>query len=196
MSLRPTPRALGVLASVLAVGVLSGCGQGAETGGGSQGNEAEAHREGLAIPFEGVEYNVLITRQLNVKDPEDRGYLIGDEPGPGFAAYGVFMEVCNRGDEPRLPASTFRIVDSQENTYEPRVLEEENVFSYDARELQAGRCIPETGSLADSAPTSGALMVFDLPLEAVENRPIELEIQQGFDPEAGAPKTEHIELDI
>jgi len=196
MHLRPRLRALGVIASVLAVAVVPGCGEGAETGGGSLGNEAEAHREGLAIPFEGIEYNVLITRQLNVKDAEDRGYLIGAEPGPGFAAYGVFLEACNRSEEPKVATSTFRIVDSQDNTYEPRVLEDENVFSYDSRELQAGECIPETGSLADTAPTSGALMVFDLPLEAVENRPIELEIEQGFDLEAGEPKTEHIELDI
>ena len=196
MHLRPCPRPLGATACLAALAVLVGCGEATPTGGGSQGNEAEAHREGLAIPFEGVEYNVLITRQLNVKDPEDRGYLIGSEPGPGFAAYGVFLEACNRGGEPRRAASTFRIVDSQHNTYEPRILEEENVFSYDARELQAGECIPQTGSLADAAPTSGALMVFDLPLEAVENRPIELEIEQGFDLEHGAPKTEHIELDI
>lgn len=196
MHLRSRPRALGVIVYVLTVVVLAGCGEGASSGGGSQGNEAEAHREGLAIPFEGVEYNVLITRQLNVKDAEDRGYLIGNEPGPGYAAYGVFLEACNRSSEPRVAASTFRIVDSQENTYEPRILEDENVFSYDARELKAGQCIPETGSLADSAPTSGALMVFDLPLDAVENRPIELEIEQGFDLEAGGPKTEHIELDI
>ncbi len=197
MHLRPRLRALGVIACVLALAVLTGCGEATPTGGGSQGSgEGEAHREGLAIPFEGVEYNVLITRQLNVMDAEDRGYLIGNEPGPGYAAYGVFLEACNRGDEPKAATSTFRIVDSQDNTYEPRVLEDENVFSYEAHELQAGQCIPETGSLADSAPTSGALMVFDLPLAAVENRPLELEIEQGFDLEAGAPKTEHIELDI
>ena len=184
--------------ALLAAAALAACGEETPTGGGSQGNEAEAHREGLAIPFEGLEYNVLITRQLNVRDPEDRGYLIGPEPKPGFAAYGVFLQACNAGDggPPRPAASTFRIKDSQGNEYEPRELGDDNVFAYEARDLGPHQCIPEVGSLADNSPTGGALMVFELPLEAVENRPLELEILQGFDPETAAPKVERIELDI
>ena len=191
-------RAACAVALVVTASAVAGCGEETPTGGGSQGSEHEAHREGLAIPFEGLEYNVLITRQLNVHDPEDRGYLIGPESPPGSAAYGVFLRACNTEEkgEPRTAASTFRIVDSQGNHYEPRRLEPDNVFAYRSRELGPRQCIPTIGSLADNSPTGGALLVFELPQEAVENRPLELEILQGFDVEAGAQKAARVELDI
>ena len=45
-------------------------------------------------------------------------------------------------------------------------------------------CIPEAGSVAQLGPTAGSMLLFRLPLENTENRPLELEIEG---PERRAP---------
>jgi hypothetical protein len=55
-------------------------------------------------------------------------------------------------------------------------VDEENVFQYHPAALKPGECIPEVGSLAQQGPTAGAMLPFEFPLEAGENRPLELEI--------------------
>jgi hypothetical protein len=69
------------------------------------------------------------------------------------------------------------------------VLPPTNVFAYRARPLEKGDCIPASGSAASTAPTSGALLVFRLPVAATENRPLELSISVGGE-------TRKFELDI
>ncbi len=68
-------------------------------------------------------------------------------------------------------------MDTQGNEYEPLEAEEENDFQYHAQELEPGACIPEEGSLAQQGPTAGSMLPFLFPLEAGENRPLELEIR-------------------
>ena len=145
--------------------------------------EGEALREGLAVKVGGIEYTVYITRELNPALPDDRGYWQGEEAKPGFALYGVFLEACNRSeDDDELDDGTyeatddFTVVDTQGNEYEPLEPDEDNVFHYKAGPVEPGSCIPELGSLAQQAPTGGALLPFEFPLEAGENRPLELEI--------------------
>ena len=157
----------------------------------------EAHREGLALPLEGITYNVFITRQLNVEDVEDRGYVeeVREAP-PGTSYYGVFLEACNVSEEPLQSASEFKVVDTAGNEFEPLELDEENPFAYHPTRLEPGDCVPEAGSVASGASTSGALLIFEIPLESVENRPLELEVVDGFDIAAGEPNRLIFELDI
>jgi hypothetical protein len=125
--------------------------------------------------------------------------------------FGVFVQVCNEetdgtpmaAREPRVQkiAATdgeegelefggdFEIEDSRGNKFEPLVLPPSNVFAYRARPLEKGDCIPEAGSAAATAPTSGALLVFRLPVAATENRPLELSVSVGGE-------TRKFELDI
>ena len=145
--------------------------------------EGEPLREGLAVKVDGIEYTVYITRELNPALPDDRGYWQGDEAEPGFALYGVFLQACNRSDDDdELEDGTYEatddltVVDTQGNEYEPLEVDEENVFHYHAGPVEPGQCIPETGSLAQQGPTAGAMLPFEFPLEAGENRPLELEI--------------------
>jgi hypothetical protein len=149
------------------------------------GEEGDVFREGLAEPLGGLTYNVYITRQLNLRDPEDRGYFQGPDPGRQFGYYGVFIEVCNDSEESRSAAADFKIVDTQGNEYLPIELPEQNLFAYRPRSVPPNECIPETGSTADTAPTGGALLLFKLSTQTVENRPLELEIRRP--PETGAP---------
>ena len=146
-------------------------------------DEGEPLREGLAVKVGGIEYTVYITRELNPSLPDDKGYWQGPEAKPGFALYGVFLQACNRSeDDDALTDDTyeatddFTVRDTQGNEYEPLEVDENNVFHYHAGPVEPGTCIPEKGSLAQQGPTGGAMVPFLFPLEAGENRPLELEI--------------------
>jgi hypothetical protein len=169
--------------AVLALTGLAACGNADEHPG-----VEEPAREGLAIPVDGVDYNVFITRQLNPEIQPDVSYYEG-EASEGNTLYGVFVQVCNNGDEPAEPIDEFHIRDNQGTEIEQLELPEENVFAYRATELQPGECIPEDGSINQLGPTAGALLVFEMPLETTENRPLELEIE-------GAEETKAVELDL
>ena len=158
--------------------------------------EGAALREGLSVRVGGIEYTVYITRELNPRLPDDRGYWQGAEAEPGFALYGVFIQACNRSDEDdqleesAYPATEdFVVVDTQGNEFEPLEGEEDNVFQYHADAIEPGQCIPRVGSLAQQGPTGGAMLPFEFPLETLENRPLELEIRGGGEEAA-------VELDL
>lgn len=136
----------------------------------------EPAREGLAIDLEGVDYNVFITRQLNPRVPPDGAY-VEEEPAPGQTLYGVFIQACNPSDEEHITAEDFVMHDNQENSFEPEELPRENQFAYVPRTLAPKECIPEAGSVAQLGPTAGSMLLFQLPLEVTENRPMELEIE-------------------
>jgi hypothetical protein len=137
----------------------------------------EPAREGLALELDGVEYNVFITRQLNIKVPPDDAYFDGPEPKKDETLYGVFIQVCNRSKEAHQTVDSFRIKDNQGNEFEPEALPEDNQFAYHPAELLSQECIPKTGSVAQLGPSAGAMLLFRLPLQNTEYRPLELEIQ-------------------
>lgn len=134
----------------------------------------EPAREGLAIDIGGIDYNVFLTRQLNLNIPPDKAYYEGPAAKPGHLLYGLFIHVCNRGEETLPTAEEFVVEDNQGNEFEPIELPEDNAFAYNAKELQPQECIPQDGSVAQLGPTAGAMLLFDFPLEATENRPLEL----------------------
>jgi hypothetical protein len=181
-----------LLCALAALLLLSGCGE--------NPRENDASREGLPEEVGKLEYNVYITRELNVRDVGDSGYYRGPEAPPGFALYGVFLTVCNEetsSDTPSIPSATdFTIIDTQGNRFKSLPIPEENIFGYHARQLKHNTCIPKEGSLAASTPTAGALLVFKLPITTLENRPLDLEIVAPPDPETGEKETGRIELDV
>jgi hypothetical protein len=135
-------------------------------------------REGLAVELDGVEYNVFITRQLNPRVAPDNAYVEeGEDAEEGETLYGVFLQVCNRSDDSHETVDEFKIVDTQGNEFEPEELPEDNQFAYQARELLPHECIPEVGSVAQLGPTAGAMLLFRLPLDNTEYRPLELEVE-------------------
>jgi hypothetical protein len=137
----------------------------------------EPAREGLALELDGVEYNVFITRQLNTKITPDKAYFDGPEAKKGETLYGVFIQVCNRSKDSHQTSDAFKIKDNQGNEFEPEMLPADNAFAYHGRELAPNECIPESGSVAQLGPTSGSMLLFRLPLQNTEYRPLELEIQ-------------------
>lgn len=170
---------------------LTACGHPSEEAG-----LEEPAREGLAIPIAGAEYNVFITRQLNLDVVPDDALYEGPPPGKDQTLYGVFIQVCNREDEAVHSAEHFRVVDAQENEFEPVELPEDNAFAYNAKQLGPDECIPEVGSVAQQGPTAGSMLLFKLPLSITENRPLELEIEGPFDAAKGKRETRTVELDL
>jgi hypothetical protein len=160
--------------------------------------EHDAGREGLPEEIGHIEYNVYITRELNLRDVEDQGYYRGKEAPPGFALYGVFLTACNPETEVEsphwLPASRFKIEDSAGNTFTPTSIPKENLFAYRAKPLKHEACIPEPGSLSAASPSNGAMLLFQLPLDALENRPLNLIITSP--PQDGVRDEGRIELDV
>jgi hypothetical protein len=161
-------RRLTLAACVLALGV-TGCGD-------EEPGVDEPAREGLALELDGVNYNIFITRQLNPRVPPDGAYVTDAAP-PGEALYGIFIQVCNPSDEPRETVSEFVLHDNQRNRFEPEELPEDNPFAYSPRTLNPDECIPEAGSVAQLGPSAGSMLLFQLPLENTENRPLELELE-------------------
>jgi hypothetical protein len=183
--------ALACALAIVAIGGLSACGKEEEHG--------EPRREGLRVELGGLEYNVFLTRQLNLATASDKAYYNGEPAGPGRALYGVFLETCNRGDGgAHRSADLFVVTDNQENEFEPVEIEPDNPFAYRPRVLAERECIPAIGSPAQLGPTGGAMLLFDLPLEATENRPLELHISApvGDDPQSGVREEAIVELDI
>jgi hypothetical protein len=177
--------AIAAAACLLAALLVSGCKSSRPEG---------VSREGLYEDVAGLDYNVFITRELNIRDAEDRDYYRGPEAPPGQALYGVFVQVCNHGHGYRYPDTKFVMEDNQGNEFEPLPLPKDNVFAYRPRRLSSGACIPEQGSAAASGPTAGALLLFKVPLTALENRPLELRVEAP--PGSEPPREKTIELDI
>ncbi|MEA2362152.1 MAG: hypothetical protein QOD71_1297 [Thermoleophilaceae bacterium] len=136
----------------------------------------EPAREGLAIEMEGVDYTIFITRELNPRITPDSAYVSTEAPS-GQALYGVFLKTCNISKDERTTATEFTVRDNQDNTFHPEPLPDDNQFAYAGRTLDPQECIPEAGSVAQLGPTAGAMLLFQLPLENTENRPLELEIE-------------------
>ena len=172
-------------ATFLALALLPALALGA-CGGHKKG---ETLREGLDAKVNGVVYTVFITRELNVRDVEDRAYYPGPEAPPGSALYGIFLQACNQAKSFRGSVSDFRVIDSQGVVFKPQPVPKDNIFAYRPRNLQPGGCIPEKGSIPSDAATGGAMLLFKLPLANTENRPLELEIN-------GQGDHARVELDI
>jgi hypothetical protein len=172
MPARMPRRFLMLLCLAVLAGGLTACGNKDE----EQGVDEPA-REGLALDLDGLDYNVFITRELNIKIPPDDAYFEGPEPKKGETLYGVFIQVCNNSEDARQTVDSFRIKDNQGNEFEPEELPEDNQFAYHAGELLPDECMPEAGSVAQLGPSAGLMLLFRLPLANTEYRPLELEIQ-------------------
>jgi hypothetical protein len=186
---RPTVAACAL--AVTAVLSFAACGKPSEEAG-----IAEPAREGLAIPIGGVDYNVFITRQLNPEIVPDNAFYKGPDPGKDQTLYGVFLQACNNGKRAQRTAESFKVVDNQDNEFEPLPLPKDNQFAYQPRRLGPHECIPEAGSVAQLGPTAASMLLFKFPLDTTENRPLELEITAPFDASRSKRESRKIELDL
>ncbi len=198
------PRRVLVLLCLLALSLgASACGEESEAEKSEAsikgtGTPGEAFREGLAEELDGLEYNVFITRQLNPAITPDQAFYKGPEPGKDKTLYGIFVQVCNHEKEAArsVPAEKFILRDSQEEEFLPKPLSRENDFAYNQRTLQPNECIPADGSVAQQTSAAGALLLYELPVETIENRPLKLEIEGSYNLMHGKHGKLDFELDF
>jgi hypothetical protein len=166
------------VAAALAVGV-AGCG---DTTAKRVGDS-----EAIYLDLNHLKYQVQVSREMNVHDPEDINYLIGLAPAeralaPNQAWFGVWLAVYNRTKQTHLSAASFTVTDTQGNVYRPVALGEVNQFAYRQRNVERDDQIPRMGSVAYYAPTGGSLLLFKLNFASFDNRPLTLRITDPVNP--------------
>ena len=185
-----------LLAAVLALG-LSACGNEETEDETYQSENAQvAETEGIYLELGEVKYQVQISRQLNPLISEDRDYFAGiSESDLDIAKdelwFGVWMRVENESEETIERASRFTITDTQENEYVPVRIGEPNPFAYRPGPTEGEELYPLPDSPAGERAPNGSLLLFKIKRVSLDNRPLELEIE---DPEGGEPAI--VNLDV
>jgi hypothetical protein len=180
-----------LVSAVAGAGLLaSGCGQPHEV-------RTVGETEGLYLDINHLRYQVQISRVLNENDPDDRDYLAGvpesERPGPGETYFGVFLRVQNTTEDTSAEtADEFEIVDTVEESYEPLELAEENIWAYRPTTLGPGDILPSENSAQFVGTTRGALLLFVLGVDTLQNRPLEFEIHSPTNPD----ETGIVDLDV
>lgn len=167
---------------VLAVAlVVGGCGNKEET-------RTTAATEGPYLDVGDLKYQVQISRILNPADIDDANNLrnlpAGTLPPKGNEAwFGVWIRVENTDSSKPLPtASEFEIRDTQGNVYKPYA-QVGNPFAYTPIErLGHGEVLPDSNGPAGFSPIQGALLLFKLTTDTLQNRPLEFRITSPSNP--------------
>jgi hypothetical protein len=153
--------------------------------------------EAAYLDVGGLKYQVQISRALNPRDAEDRGYLTGVGPGDQQLTsketwFAVFVRVQNTSGQPHPTASDYTITDTQGTVFRPVPLSAVNLFAYRPGTLGPKGIIPIADSAPAEGPIQGSLLLFKIPFANLENRPLELEIKSPQAP----PESASVALDI
>lgn len=151
----------------------------------SEGPTTQGESEAVYVDVGELEYQVQTTRQLNPSDAADRAYLVGVPPeerqlAPGETFYGVWIRVENETERNHQAATRFEVVDARENVYEPIPLAPENAYAYSLRQpptVQPMGTLPSANSPAGEGTINGLLLLYKLPSQALQFRPLDLIIQ-------------------
>jgi hypothetical protein len=159
--------------------LLAGCGD-------KESDVKFAETEGVTVTVAGLDYQVQLSRFLNPGSIDDDEYLMGlpggaTLPGGDEIWFGVWMRVKNYSGGTLTPTSTFTIKDTEGNEYHPVPLPATNVFRYAPQPLLQSQVLPVPNSAAASGPIQGSLILFRLKSDSLQNRPLELEIEQSGD---------------
>lgn len=139
-------------------------------------NKSKDVVEGEVVKLGALKYQVVFSRFLNPNDNEDSAYLVG-QPAPqkGSNYFGVFLEVQNKSEETQKLADSFTIEDAGKQTFDAIPTESLYAFPFGG-EVEAQEPIPAPDSTSQQGPIEGSLVLFELPSEASENRPLTLSI--------------------
>jgi hypothetical protein len=147
---------------------------------------AEEHSEdGVEVVIEGepvdlgpLQFNTLFSRLLNRFDVEDRYYLVGQPPPPPGSSYlGVFVRIKNKDSEKahEIPKS-FSVIDTRGNEFEN--IPSESIFAVPTgSEIEPGEQVPQIDSPPQVGPIQASLLLFEIPNEVLELRPVRLMLE-------------------
>jgi hypothetical protein len=171
-------RLLVISAALFCALVAAGCGNKQET-------VTLGDTEGVYLDVDHLKYQIQISRYMNANDVEDRSYLKGlpqstAQPTGEETWFGVFLRVQNTADKPMAPASDFEITDTQENVYRPIPIDTDiNPFAYKPDPIAPKSLIPEPDSVASQTSIQGAMLLFKIKTESLQNRPLEFRFKGG-----------------
>jgi hypothetical protein len=171
-------RLCALLAALLASGALTACGKHESTG-----RVRVAETEGIYLDIGDLKYQVEVSRQLNPLDVQDKPYLAGipkadQRLSPDQVWFGVFLRVQNETGQALSPSADIQIKDTQDEVFRPLQLAPANVYAYRSEEpIAARQVVPLLDSPGYDTPSRGALVLFKLTLNALNNRPLELTIE-------------------
>jgi hypothetical protein len=159
--------------------LVAGCGNRVDT-------RTVGETEGLYLDVDELKYQIQMSRYLNPADIEDRTYLTGlppDTPQPGGDEtwFAIFLRVSNSTDKTITPANDFEIVDTQDKRYRPIPLDASvNPFAFEPNPIPPNSQIPQPDSIAsEGVIKQGALLLFKLKTDTLQNRPLELRFRRG-----------------
>jgi hypothetical protein len=132
--------------------------------------------EGEPVELGDLHYNVIFSRYLNPNDSEDSAYLVGQAPPePATTYFGVFFEVQNETEESKPLPDKFTIEDSDHEVFDS--LASDSLYAFPmGGELEEHEQIPVLGSTPEQGPIEGSVVLFLLPDDSSQNRPLVLEI--------------------
>ncbi len=132
--------------------------------------------EGEVVKLGELKYQVIFSRFLNPNDNEDSAYLVGQPPPRKGANYfGVFLEVQNKSEKTQKLAGSATITDAGNQTFDAIPTESLYAFPFGG-EVESQEPVPGPDSTPQQGPIEGALVLFELPSQASENRPLTLSI--------------------
>jgi hypothetical protein len=160
--------------------LLGGCGDShSKVTTGTYAGESGANAPYLDVGP--LKYEIQQSRQLNPTNTEDQAYLKGLSAEqlklePGQEWFGVFMQVYNTGKQAQPAAGAITIADTQGNVYRPLQFAQNNEYAYRGGLVQGKGQIPEPDTPPYFGPTQGALLLFKIQTESLNNRPLEVKI--------------------
>jgi hypothetical protein len=176
----PLPRRLvTLLAALLATAGLSACGRHPD----KNARVVRAETEGIYLDIGKLKYQVQVSRAMNPYDTQDKDLLAGVPAAqrvlkPDETWFGVFMRVQNETSKALLPSDDIEIRDTQDEVFKPIPFEPSNVFAYRSNvAIGPDQVLPVPDSAAFDTPARGALILFKLKNETLDNRPLELVIE-------------------
>ncbi len=180
-------RLLSVLAIALSAAGLAACGEEEEP-------SLRAETEAAWIEVGELRYQVQISRPLNPGMRADAELLSGlpedrRQLPPETTWFGVFVRVENDTEEPHPSSVEFTIEDTQRNTFEP--IPVDNLVAYRPELLPARQRIPNEQTVGAFGQTQGAMLLFQVPIASLDNRPLELLVESPDGRTQGA-----IDLDV
>jgi len=153
--------------------LIAGCGGGEEP----TDNAVEA-TERNTVELGDLTYRVNLFRQLNPRIAPDDAIYDGPPAGDGQGFYAAFLRVCNETDSSVAPTGAVSLEDAFGDGFRRVDLGEDNEFAYSSRPLQPGECLPEENTAA-SRTVEGATVLFEVPLDQIDDRPFVLELGEG-----------------
>jgi hypothetical protein len=159
--------ALATLALAALAAALSSCGY---------SSDSKDVVEGESVELGNLQYTVVFSRFLNPDDSEDSAYLVGQPAPPNGSSYfGVFFQIQNNEETPQPLPHSLTITDAAEKEY--KAIAGESLYAFPlGGEVEPEEQVPVLDSTPQQGPIEGSMVLFELPAEASDNRPLTLSI--------------------